>query len=338
MKAITRTAKSKPTPSPTQRNRTMTNVQKQQIVAAIEREIESLGSAAKVANKCDLNQAYISMMRNPNQWGNGTLKESHWSQVATALNVKATGWKVVETMNTKIVVQVLEDAKDNSLFMAISHNAGSGKTASAREFATAYKSENVFYYHVPHGETNKADFIRSLGTALGLDMSRGIYTSANGLADYIIQFFTKRLDTRPLLIVDEADKLTDKALKFFIALYNAVEGRMGCVILGTENLQRTIKSGVRGARNGFDEIDSRFGRRYITLQGVTKQEAFKICSANGLTDKTLQARIFEESEPVTTMIGGTSIKVLMDLRPLVRKVQRELLNLQDVETMEASAV
>ncbi|MBL7779964.1 MAG: ATP-binding protein [Saprospiraceae bacterium] len=323
----------------------MTNSQKNAIRVAIEREIESLGSAAKVANKCQLNQAYISFMRNTAQWKRLILKDEHWIRVAKALGVKPDAWQIVETMNTRTVVHVMEDAKERSMFMAISYNAGSGKTANAIEYAKVNKTENVFYFAVNHADTNKVQFIRGLGTALGLDMSR-MSGTANILADSIIEFFVLRLDSRPLLIVDEADKLTDQALKFFITLYNAVEGRMGCVIMGTENLQKKIKRGVKNASNGFDEIDSRFGRRYIGLQGVTKHEAMKICDANGVSDKQLQAQIFEDSGPVTTVISGRSVKVLNDLRPLVRLVQREKLRMEeqamgmmqvdeDVEAMEA---
>jgi type II secretory pathway predicted ATPase ExeA len=301
---------------------------KNHIRVAIEREIESLGSAAKVATKCGLNQAYISFMRNKNNWRNPTLKDEHWIKAAKVLGVKENGWQIVETTNTRTIVQVMEDAKERSMFMAISYNAGAGKTANALEYARVNKTEGVFYYAVAHSDTNKVQFMRELGTALGLDMSR-MSGSANVLADYIINFFVSRLDSKPLLIIDEADKLCDPALKFFITLYNAVEGRMGCVIMGTENLQKKIKRGVRLASNGFDEIDSRFGRRYISLQGVTKAETAKICEANGITDKQLQAQLFEESEPVTSVIGNRSIKVLNDLRPLVRLVQRELLRQED---------
>ena len=323
----------------------MTNSQKNTIRVAIEREIESLGSAAKVALKCQLNQAYISFMRNPDQWKKHMLKDEHWIKAAKALGVKPDAWQIVETMNTRTVVHVMEDAKERSMFMAISYNAGSGKTANAVEYAKVNKTENVFYYAVGHSDTNKMQFIRGLGTALGLDMTR-MSGAANMLADTIIEFFVLRLDNRPLLIVDEADKLTDQALKFFITLYNAVEGRMGCVIMGTENLQKKIKRGVKNSANGFDEIDSRFGRRYIGLQGVTKIEAMKICEANGIPDKALQASIFDACNPVTTVIGNRSVKVLNDLRPLVRLVQREKLRQEEeafgvqhdereVEAMEA---
>ena len=299
----------------------MTTAYKQLITQAIEDFISSEGgSAAQIARKSGLNDAYISLIRN-NKPGD-TVKNEHWLKIAAALNIRFDGWQTVETQNLRIVTQVLEDAKNNSLFMAVSHNAGSGKSLACREFAAANPGKVVYLYRVEHGETNKIDFLRSLAQTLGIDTKGRGYLSANRLADLVIEFFTRRLDQAPLLIVDEADKLTDKALRFFISLYNAVEARMGCVVLGTENLEKKIKSGVHHNRNGFDEIDSRFGRRFIRLTGVTKLECRAICKANGIDNTKMADAIFEECEPVTNQFN---MRVLRDLRPLERKIKRELL-------------
>lgn len=301
----------------------MTQAYKDKIAAEIERQIEGGKSAATIARMAGLNDAYVSMIRNNK--GNGTVKNEHWQKIASALNVRFDGWNIVETQNFRILNTVLSDAKDNSLFMAVSHNAGSGKSLACREFAAANAARMVFLYRVEHGETNKIDFLKSLSKALGINTTGLGYMSANRLADAVIDFFERRLDQAPLLIVDEADKLTDKALRFFISLYNAVEGRMGCVILGTENLEKKIRSGVAHNRNGFDEIDSRFGRKYITLTGVSQKEAREICMANGIADTTLADRLFQECDPV---MNSYKQKVLRDLRPLERKIKRELMKME----------
>lgn len=303
----------------------MTSAYKQRIQEEIEAFIKAGGSAAQVARKSGLNDAYISMIRNNK--ADGTVKNEHWQKIAGALNVRFDGWNIVPTANFKVINAVLTDAKDNSLFMAVSHNAGSGKSLSSREFAGDNDNRMVFLYRVEHGETNKIDFLRALAQSLGIDTKGKGYLSANRLADLVIDFFVRRLDQCPLLIVDEADKLTDKALRFFISLYNAVEGRMGCVILGTENLEKKIKSGVSHNRNGFDEIDSRFGRRFIRLPGVSKKECLDICKANGILDTKLADQLFQECEPITNTYNQ---KVLSDLRPLERKIRRELMKLEEV--------
>jgi type II secretory pathway predicted ATPase ExeA len=301
----------------------MTQAYKDKIVEEMNRQIAAGSSQAAIARKSGLNDAYISMILTGK--GGTTVKNEHWQKIASALNVRFDGWNIVETQNFRIINTVLSDAKDNSLFMAVSHNAGSGKSLACREYTAANNGRMVFLYRVEHGETNKIDFLKSLAKALGIDTRGQGYMSANRLADAVIDFFERRLDQAPLLIVDEADKLTDKALRFFISLYNAVEGRMGCVILGTENLEKKIRSGVAHNRNGFDEIDSRFGRRYITLTGVTIKECREICAANGIEDGELANKLFQECEPV---INNYNQKVLRDLRPLERKIKRELMKVQ----------
>lgn len=303
----------------------MTSQQQQLIVTAIEQSIMSLGSASKVATKCGLNDRYISSMRSgrPDE----ALKDSHWRRAAQALGVNLSGWQVVtSTSNMQDAWMWLSDAQAHKMFLAVSSVAGSGKTAACKNYRDADRARSVHYFDVGHSETNKVDFLRRLAQSLGIDTRGQGYLSANRLSDLVIEWFVARLDSRPLLIVDEACKLTDKALRFFISLYNAVEGKMGCVMLGTENLEKRIKRGVHHNVNGFDEIDSRFGRRYLRFSGVTLGEARDICAANGITDRSLQKSLFDECDPVTVVAGdGGTVKVLRDVRFLKRKVEREQL-------------
>lgn len=301
------------------------NIQfKNKIRQAIEAEITTLGSAARVADKCGLNASFISQMRSGNE---STLQELHWLNAARALSVNLSGWVTVETMNGRIVRTMMDTARNHGQFIAISNCAGSGKSANSRDYRDEHKGQDVFYYCVEHANMPKNDFLQRLCKNFGIDTSGSEYMSGNRLADKVIAFLTARLNNRPLLIIDEADKLNDRALCFFISLFNAVEGGLGCVILGTENLERRIKNGVKWQKNGMDEIDSRFGRRFVTLTGFTLAEVRAICSANGLTDAAAQKRIFEECEPQSVVMAGQSMKVLRDLRPLRRKIEREIIRI-----------
>lgn len=293
---------------------------KQTIREAVLREKSRLGSQRAVAKKCGLNESYISQIITGNH---ATLLDEHWAQVARALDLLASDWRDVPTNDRRAALGILEAAKQRALFVAVASPAGGGKTAACRQYRDDNAHRAVFYYRVEHPNMGKTEFLKRLGAALGIEQKQGAYLNANGLADAIIGFFTERLGERPMLVVDEADKLGDKALGFFISLYNIVEGKMGCAILGTEHLEKRIKSGVQWQRNGFDELDSRFGRRYIRLDGATLNEVRQICEANGIADRDAQKQIFEECSPVRIMLGGQSVSVLKDLRPLRRKIERE---------------
>jgi hypothetical protein len=84
---------------------------------------------------------------------------------------------------------------------------------------------------------------------------------------------------------------------------------------------------------GFDELDSRFGRNYIRLLGVNKSECRLICKENGIEDVKTADDLFRECEPTQSERGEL---VLRDLRPLERKIQRELLRLPQSVNVEAA--
>ena len=85
----------------------------------------------------------------------------------------------------------------------------------------------------------------------------------------------------PMLILDEADKLSPEALRLLIPLYNELEEHISVVMAGTEHLKKHMRNGVIYRKKGYDELESRFGRSYFSLLGATKEDVRKIAEANG---------------------------------------------------------
>lgn len=304
----------------------MTNLQKNEIVKLIETEKNRLGSYAKVATKCDVSTATISQMVNQN-WD--LIKTELWMKVGTTLGYNNNEWQIAETLGYKKVSNICNDAKNEALFMVVSDNAGIGKSASLENYYKMNAENNVFYMECR--EWAKREFLTELCKTLGIDPGK-YYIHIDKLGAKVAEFFSQRSNKKPLLIVDEADKLKDSALRWFIHLYNENEDKMGCIISGTDHLEKRIRDGVRLKRLGFDELESRFGRTYIHLLGATKTDTQLICSANGITDKSLQNSIYSECNPnkkiVKTKDGNQSIEVIEDLRRLKRVIKREKLKLQ----------
>ena len=100
----------------------------------------------------------------------------------------------------------------------------------------------------------------------------------------------------PLLILDEADKLSDQVLYFFITLYNQLEGRCGIVLCGTQYLKARIIRGVRLGKKGFEEILSRLGRRFFELAEIGEEDIALVCVANGIESDAKIRKITKESE------------------------------------------
>lgn len=313
----------------------MTTQQKHDISTLIREEKERLGSFAKVARRCDTSEATISQMVN-NNWE--LITDALWARVGAALGYRPDGWVVAETNNTRMVWEILNQSKNEGMFVAVSHRAGSGKTASLKAYESSNRNRNVFYLSCR--EWAKREFLVNLARTLGLETSFGSGRSIDELLMGIVQFFSIRRNMRPLLILDEADKLKAAALRSLITLYNECEDGLGICIAGTDHLEKQMTSDARYNRKGADELVSRFGRRFFHLVGSTLQDVRDICSANGLSDTATVRRIFSECEPVKRLLGNATIEVVEDLRRVKRAVQRELLRAQaddNIRPMEAAA-
>jgi type II secretory pathway predicted ATPase ExeA len=228
----------------------------------------------------------------------------------------------VDTINYSRIATVLSDAQESSLFLAISYRAGSGKSTAAKAIAEERRLQSV--YLLQCREWGKREFLNNLCRCLGIELPRG-HASLDELLQKVAEFFRNQSGKKPLLILDEADKLKQASLRTLIPLYNETEGILGCVILGTDHLQKDIKRGARMNQKGYDEIDSRFGRKFIELQGATLADVRAICGANGVPDAVEQKVIFDGCEPVIKQVAGRDIKVVEDLRAVKRGVQKALL-------------
>ncbi|MFC5408037.1 AAA family ATPase [Larkinella bovis] len=301
----------------------ITDLHRKNIADLLLREYGVLGTWQKVAAKTGANVATISKnMMEPGRWN--LVSDTMWAKVAgkLAYKITQTEWVYVETTNSKIVKQVLSDAQNDCLFIAISDKAGSGKSSSIAAYKAQDANNSVIVFECR--DWTRHNFFVKLAEALGVQMPKfGMYHfRTDQLFEKIVSFLKTMVATkRPLLILDEADKLRPEALTFIVPLYNELKGEIGLVIAGTENLERQIKRGVRYAKKGYDEVDSRLGRSFVHLVGTTKTDVVNICSANGI-DKAKANEIWNELETEQKQIGGRYIEVVVDLRRVERIVKR----------------
>lgn len=154
--------------------------------------------------------------------------------------------------------------------------AGSGKTTTARDYASQH--ENVFV--IPCSEDmHRIDFIREMSRALGIGISdRSMHE--------LLERITRHLLTleAPLLIFDEGDKLSDSVFYYFITIYNRLENFCGIVFISTHYIKRRMEIGLSYNKKGYDEIHSRICRKFIELTPASSYEVAAIARANGLTD------------------------------------------------------
>ena len=231
------------------------NLNKGEIVKALRAYCDRYESQNKAAASMrGVSAATISQMLNGN-WE--LIKDEMWRNVAAQIGYRAENWGVVQTRNFADLTAMYTDAKANSLVLAITGEAGSGKTFTARHFANSNKR---VYLLCCNEFWNRKMFLAELLTVMGRDYSG--YTVDEMMHEVVSEL--KKQD-KPLLILDEADKLSDQVLYFFITIYNQLEDECGIVLQATNHLEKRLKRGIKLNKKGYNEIWSRVGRRCIEL-------------------------------------------------------------------------
>jgi len=296
----------------------------QLLKAYIEKLISRGSSAMELSRKCGISDTAMSQFRNGKY---GAKEDAIAEKIASGLNYYENAWNVVESVTSYQQIRTAYlAAKKNHRWVCVSSRSGSGKTQSLIDLYNMNSDNSVVYLKCRKWTARK--FLTKLATCIGETVTR--YMDNDDLLDLIVAHFNRLSDKCPLLILDDAGKLTHSALCTLIPLYDDTFHRMGALVAGTETLERNIKRYV-GRIEGYDEIDGRFKRTYITLLGATKKDVMAICSANGVTDQEKQLLIWgkldkTKKEPVEG--SGKPYYFADDLRELGGMIEAEIIREQ----------
>ena len=264
----------------------MKKTEKQAIAEKLQAYVESKESQNKAAKTLKgVSPATVSQVLNGN-WE--LISEDMWRTIATQIGYDARKWVVVETEGYDSMYEVLSDAQENALVFAVIGDAGCGKSQAIKVYGERNRNTLVLscseYW-------NRKQFLMELLRSLGVDASG--CTVVDMVADAVHQL--KRREG-VLLVLDEADKLSDQILYFFITLYNQLEDHIGIVLCATQHLEKRITRGVRNNRKGYREIYSRIARKFVQMPVVNASDIAAVCMANGITDKKTINEIVEDSD------------------------------------------
>lgn len=207
---------------------------------------------------------------------------AHWVDFDTQ------GWKLAPTINYRFIHRTILDAKQNATMYALVGAAGTGKTVAMRQFAG--ENANSFLIRCDEFWTRQ-QFLQEILTQMGRDpngMSIGQMISV--ITKVVLQLH------EPVLMFDEADKLSNPVFQLFISLYNRLEDQCGIIIAATSHLTSRLDKGVKRNRKGYAEIWSRIGRKPVECMGVRAKDIKGVCEANGVTDDHRIKLIAQESE------------------------------------------
>lgn len=264
----------------------MNTEQKQQVTDLLRAFCEQKGSQNKAANALNgVSSATISQILN----GKIELVANEmWRNIEGQIKGESKDWQIVETSDFKRLKMLFKDSQEYANVFGIIGDAGSGKSKSIE----IYEQENENVFALSCSEFwNKKYFLQELLRKMGRDYS-GL-TISEMMNESIRQVLKRK---NPVIILDEADKLTDQVLYFFITLYNKLEDNAGIILIATDHLQKRIDRGLNINKKGYKEIYSRIGRKFIELKGVTYTDVTQVAHANGVTDLRTIKMIWEDSE------------------------------------------
>jgi type II secretory pathway predicted ATPase ExeA len=264
----------------------MTTEFKSQVKEKLASYIVQKGSQNKAANSLNgVSAALLSQIMNDNH---KNISEVMWRNVASQIGYNSKKWFCIETTDFKIISELLRDAQQHANVFAITGDAGSGKSMS---FGIYTKSNKNSYLLSCAEYWNRKEFLIQLLIVMGVDYSG--FTIAEMMNEIVKKLKSQQT---PLIILDEADKLPDTVLYFFITLYNRLEEHCGIILCATDHLAKRINRGIKLNRKGYKEINSRIGRRFIELKGINFTDVTQICIANGVEDAKSIKDIFIDSE------------------------------------------
>lgn len=202
------------------------------------------------------------------------INEKMWRSIAAQIGVKQTRWNIVETRNYRALSDIFSDAQENALVLAVCGEAGTGKSLTAAH----YGAENPNVYVLACSEYwNRKTFLRELLRVMGKNPAGD---TVGDMVDDVVMAL-KRCEN-PLIILDEADKLSDQVMFFFITFYNKLEDYCGIVLMATDYLEKKVRRGLRLNKKGYKEIYSRIGRRFVAMPGLSATDISDVCRANGV--------------------------------------------------------
>ena len=263
----------------------MKKKQKEQIKKALEAYVarfDAQGQASRTLK--GVSSATISQMLNYH-WE--SISPEMWRNVAAQIGYEETPWNGVQTRDFKLLTALLKDAQKHSDVFAVIGKAGTGKTYCLKQYAMEHRRA---YLLCCNEYWNRKYFLTELLRTVG--SNPGSLTMADMAAEAVRHL---KVQERPILILDEADKLKDVVLYFFITIYNQLEGRCAIIMCATDYLKKRLEFGLKRDKKGYPEIWSRIGGKPFQLDGLSLSDVIQVCTVNGVEDKNLIKEIYTDS-------------------------------------------
>lgn len=215
---------------------------------------------------------------------------------------------LLRTKNFQIVQNTCQMAVDYNRFVGLTGDAGYGKSIALKYYAS--KNPNVFVVTASASMLSKIFWAAVLDKLGAANKVRGAeFDYAHRSLYHIIDTISQKLNKldRPLLIIDEAGKITPRMLLDVHTLRDAT--RCGIILSGPDYFRDNLEKWATRRKPGVAEFYSRINT-WVELKKPTLFELKKICESRGVTDP----------EVMSSLIYGCG-----DFRSLTNKITQYLI-------------
>ena len=253
----------------------MTNVQKEEIRQAINNYCHAKGlSKNEFATQAEVSSATLSNIEH-NKWDN--IADGIWRKLH--IKVKSFASKVFSTQDYSAIVKLCDISRKKHYMCGLIADTGMGKT-TALDAHTFSKST----YKVTFDKTLRPkQFFAALLKEMGVAFDGNIHAMVSLIADELNE------QENPLIIIDEAGKLTHTMILYLQVLRDKTAKNCGIVLAGMPYFKENLIKLANKHKEGYAEFYRRINI-WHQLEGLTREEIEFVCNTYDITDT---AKIWE---------------------------------------------
>lgn len=223
-------------------------------------------SQSELATQAGVSSATISKMVKGN-WED--IRDGLWRKVWI---VVSDGIEVlIDTSDHAAIKKLCKRARTQKLMAGLTGDTGMGKTTSLKVISRSPNSYYVSFDKTMRARQFFAEVLREMGIPF------------EGNLNDMVSKIASELNTQaaPLLIIDEAGKLTHNLILYLHVLRDKTNKNAGIVLAGMPYFKSNLIKFSNKQKEGYAEFYRRVNL-WHEMEGLTKQEATYICQQNGI--------------------------------------------------------
>jgi len=208
--------------------------------------------------------------------------------------MKNSEYRLICTENFNTVQALCSDAAKRHMMFGLIGYTGAGKTTALNQYYLS--SPNVYYVECKN-IMNRKQFFASVLRELGVNAAGTVFDMVNRIIE---EFNAKE---NPLLIIDEAGKLSHTLILDLHDLRNSTKNNLGIILSGCEYFKDNLETAVKRNKQGMPEFHS----RVVSWQILTKpsrREVSAIFEVNGVKEMEVSKQRFSNFREIYNTVSN----------------------------------